>query len=74
MKEKPPPKYFEVEPPSGVLLPGQTLDIRIKFMPSEEVMYMYTCACTKKLHGLASESGINYTCRGLSDYLNVRTA
>ena len=37
MKEKPPPKYFEVEPPSGILLPGQTLDIRIKFMPSEEV-------------------------------------
>jgi hydrocephalus-inducing protein len=44
MKEKPPPKYFEVEPPSGVLLPGQTLDIRVKFMPSEEVqchVYMY---------------------------------
>ena len=37
MKEKPPPKYFEVEPPSGILLPGQTFDIRIKFMPSEEV-------------------------------------
>ena len=41
MKEKPPPKYFEVEPPSGVLLPGQTLDIRIKFMPSEEVYSVY---------------------------------
>lgn len=59
MKEKPPPKYFEVEPPSGVLLPGQTLDIRIKFMPSEEV-YMYLCIYmyTAELHGLASESDI----------------
>lgn len=37
MKDKPPPKYFEVEPSAGILLPGQTSDVQIKFMPSEEV-------------------------------------
>lgn len=37
MKDKPPPKYFEVDPPSAILLPGQQMDIRIRFMPSEEV-------------------------------------
>lgn len=37
MKEKPPPKYFEVDPPSGILLPGQKADVRVRFMPSEEV-------------------------------------
>lgn len=37
MREKPPPKYFEVEPVTGILLPGQRSDIRVRFMPSEEV-------------------------------------
>ena len=37
MKDKPPPKYFEVDPPSAILLPGQKMDIRVRFMPSEEV-------------------------------------
>lgn len=37
MKDKPPPTYFEVDPPSGILQPGQKVDIRIRFMPTEEV-------------------------------------
>ena len=37
MKEKPPPKFFEVIPSSGVLQPGDTSNIMITFMPSEEV-------------------------------------
>lgn len=36
-KEKPPPTYFQVNPPSGVLMPGQFTDIQMKFTPSEEV-------------------------------------
>lgn len=39
MKEKPPPTYFEVDPSSGILQAGQKNDIRIKFMPTEEVQY-----------------------------------
>ncbi len=41
MREKPPPNFFEVNPSSGVLLPGKTADIKIVFMPSEEV-YVHT--------------------------------
>ena len=37
IKDKPPPTYFEVDPPSGVLQPGHSSDIRIRFMPTEEV-------------------------------------
>ena len=37
MKEKPPPKFFEVEPSTGILLPGKKMDIKVIFMPSEEV-------------------------------------
>ena len=37
MKHKPAPKFFEVEPSSGTLLSGQSTDVRVKFMPSEEV-------------------------------------
>ena len=37
MREKPPPNFFGVNPSSGVLLPGKTADIKIIFMPSEEV-------------------------------------
>ena len=37
MKEKPPPSFFEVEPASGVLMPGQNMDVQVGFMPSEEV-------------------------------------
>lgn len=38
IKHKPLPKYFEVDPPSGALSPNQTLDIRVRFMPSEQVI------------------------------------
>lgn len=38
IKEKPPPNYFEVDPPHGILLPEQNMDIQIKFMPSDEVI------------------------------------
>lgn len=37
MKDKPPPRYFEVDPSVGILLPGQSSDVQVKFMPSEEV-------------------------------------
>ena len=29
--------YFEVDPPMGSLLPGQRMDVRVRFMPAEEV-------------------------------------
>ena len=31
------PHIFEIMPPSGTMLPGQKLNIQIKFMPIEEV-------------------------------------
>ena len=37
MKEKLPPKFFEVIPSSGVLQPGDSSNIMVTFMPSEEV-------------------------------------
>lgn len=37
MKEKPAPTYFEVKPSSGVLPPGETKHVWIRFMPREEV-------------------------------------
>ncbi len=43
MKQKPPPNFFEVSPSSGVLLPGKTTDIKIIFMPSEEVYNKCMC-------------------------------
>ena len=35
--EKPKPKLFEVMPPVGSLMPGQRINVQVKFMPSEEV-------------------------------------
>ena len=35
--EKPKPKYFEVMPPIGSLMPGQRINVQVKFMPTEEV-------------------------------------
>lgn len=37
MHQKPPPHYYEVDPAFGCLSPGETQDIRVRFMPSEEV-------------------------------------
>lgn len=34
---KPKPRTFEIMPPSGCLLPGQRINVQIKFMPTEEV-------------------------------------
>jgi hydrocephalus-inducing protein len=31
------PRTFEIMPPSGILMPGQKINIQIKFMPIEEV-------------------------------------
>lgn len=39
MKEKPAPKFFEVEPMTGILLPGKEMDIKVIFMPGEEVCH-----------------------------------
>ena len=36
-KEKAPPKYFDLTPSSGKLMPGQSMDIKVKFTPAEEV-------------------------------------
>ena len=35
--EKLKPKYFEVMPPIGSLMPGQRINVQVKFMPTEEV-------------------------------------
>ncbi len=37
IRPKATPSYFEVDPPCGSLLPGQWMDIRVRFMPAEEV-------------------------------------
>lgn len=47
IKHKPLPKYFEVDPPSGILPPGQTHDIRVRFMPTEEVRTLLTHSLTQ---------------------------
>ena len=31
------PRTFEIMPPSGILMPGQRVNIQFKFMPNEEV-------------------------------------
>ena len=35
--EKAKPRYFEMMPPTGTLMPGQRLNVQVKFMPTEEV-------------------------------------
>ena len=37
--DPPKPKTFEIMPPTGTLMPGQRVNIQLKFMPSEEKMY-----------------------------------
>jgi len=37
MRAKPPPSVFEVKPPGGSLEPGETNNVWIRFVPSEEV-------------------------------------
>ncbi|CAF0787663.1 unnamed protein product [Brachionus calyciflorus] len=33
------PKIFEIMPPNGILMPGQKVNIQVKFMPTEEKFY-----------------------------------
>lgn len=44
--EKPKPKHFEVMPPIGSLMPGQRINVQVKFMPTEEVR-----GCFKRFDG-----------------------
>ncbi|XP_068693384.1 hydrocephalus-inducing protein homolog [Montipora foliosa] len=37
--EKAKPKHFEVMPPIGSLMPGQRINVQVKFMPTEEISY-----------------------------------
>ena len=36
------PRIFEVLPPTGVLMPGQRVNVQVKFMPTEEVSFDVT--------------------------------
>ncbi|XP_064641495.1 hydrocephalus-inducing protein-like isoform X2 [Lineus longissimus] len=38
-QEKPKPKTFEMMPPTGYLMPGQRVNVQVKFMPTEEKFY-----------------------------------
>ncbi|KAL3860158.1 hypothetical protein ACJMK2_010318 [Sinanodonta woodiana] len=38
-QEKSKPRIFEIMPPTGVLSPGQRLNVQVKFMPTEEKFY-----------------------------------
>lgn len=48
--EKLKPQHFEVMPPTGSLLPGQRVNVQVKFMPTEEVgvKELYTQIITEK--------------------------
>ncbi|XP_053402100.1 hydrocephalus-inducing protein homolog isoform X11 [Mercenaria mercenaria] len=37
--DKSKPRHFEIMPPTGTLMPGQRLNVQVKFMPSEEKFY-----------------------------------
>ena len=41
-KDKSKPRHFEIMPPTGVLMPGQRINVQVKFMPTEEVAIIYT--------------------------------
>lgn len=45
--EKPKPKHFEVMPPIGSLMPGQRINVQVKFMPTEEVRGCLNLFCGK---------------------------
>ena len=51
--EKAKPRHFEIMPPTGTLMPGQRLNVQVKFMPTEEVRHVLIC--------YVSVLGINYT-------------
>lgn len=38
-KDKSKPRHFEIMPPTGVLMPGQRINVQVKFMPTEEKFY-----------------------------------
>lgn len=55
--EKQKPRHFEIMPPTGVLMPGQRLNVQVKFMPTEEVCQMnfsslWTLYCKKETQQL----------------------
>lgn len=37
-RRKPTTRVFEVLPPSGILLPGQKINVQVKFTPADEVI------------------------------------
>ena len=37
--DKSKPRHFEMMPPTGTLMPGQRLNVQVKFMPTEEVEF-----------------------------------
>ena len=39
--EKARPRNFEMMPPLGMLLPGQRVNVQVKFMPTEEVRFCH---------------------------------
>jgi hydrocephalus-inducing protein len=41
------PRIFEILPPSGLLMPGQKVNIQVKFMPTEEVIFFFSCYILK---------------------------
>jgi hydrocephalus-inducing protein len=41
MREKKKPQYFEILPANGSLMPGQRINIQVKFMPTEEVVTVF---------------------------------
>ena len=48
-------RTFEIMPPSGSLLPGQKINIQIKFMPTEEVRcYCYSHPYLPRIPSLIS--------------------
>ncbi|KAK3085440.1 hypothetical protein FSP39_003318 [Pinctada imbricata] len=38
-QDKGKPRHFEIMPPTGTLMPGQRLNVQVKFMPTEERYY-----------------------------------
>lgn len=40
-RRKPSARIFEVLPPSGILLPGQKVNVQVKFTPIEEVIELF---------------------------------
>lgn len=49
--EKSKPRHFEIMPPTGTLMPGQRLNVQVKFMPTEEVSFLVSDCKTSLDHG-----------------------